>query len=53
MSYLDIECKHDVSDDDCRKCFKRGIIFSCPPNCEYFEEVERWNLENWTDIISE
>ena len=39
MSTLNYLCKHDVSDEDCYKCMKYGIMFSCPANCEYFEDV--------------
>ena len=35
---LDDRCIHNVSDDDCYKCMKYGIIFSCPPGCKYFED---------------
>lgn len=31
-------CVHNVSDDDCNKCMKYGIIFVCPTACEYYEE---------------
>ena len=36
---LNDECKYDVSDDDCYKCMKHGIIFSCPVGCKEFEET--------------
>lgn len=36
---LNDECKHNISDDDCYKCFKQGIIFSCPVACEHFEDI--------------
>ena len=37
---LNDECKHNISDDDCYKCFKHGIIYSCPVACEHFEDIE-------------
>ena len=39
MTRLNYLCKHDVSDEDCYKCMKRGIIFGCPDNCPDFEDM--------------
>lgn len=39
---LNDECKHNISDEDCYKCMKLGIIFGCPVRCEYFEENLRY-----------
>lgn len=36
LNYL---CENDVSDEDCYKCYKRGIIFGCPPNCPDFKDA--------------
>lgn len=32
---LNIKCIHDISDEDCNKCSKHGIITSCIGDCEY------------------
>lgn len=34
---LNDTCIHDVSDEDCYKCFKIGITICCPAGCEYYE----------------
>lgn len=36
LNYL---CKHDISEDDCYKCIKHGIVFKCPKACPDFEDV--------------
>ena len=36
--FLNNNCKNNVSDEDCCKCMKLGIIFRCPTGCEYFED---------------
>lgn len=36
---LNTNCKYDVSDEDCYRCMKRGIVFSCPTLCEHFEDA--------------
>lgn len=41
MSTLNYLCKHDVSDDDCYKCMKNGIVFRCPENCPDFDDVRQ------------
>ena len=38
MNGLNYLCRHDVSDEDCYKCMKRGIVMRCPENCEYFDD---------------
>ena len=43
MADLNTACVHDVSDDDCYKCLKKGIIFRCPYKCEDFKGV--WENE--------
>ena len=40
MVDLNASCIHDCSDEDCFKCYFRGIVFRCPDNCEYFETRE-------------
>ena len=43
MNGLDIPCKFDISDEDCRKCLKYGIIFHCPDDCpEYIQYMSRF-----------
>ena len=39
MNNLNVNCRNDVSDDDCKKCFVNGIIFSCPAMCADYEAV--------------
>ena len=39
MSTLNYLCRNDVSDEDCYKCMKYGILIGCPSNCEYFDDV--------------
>ena len=39
MADLNYLCKYDVSDDDCQKCLKRGIISHCPEICPDFEDI--------------
>ena len=39
MSTLNYLCKHDVSDEDCYKCIKHGIVFRCPDGCPDFADV--------------
>lgn len=40
MSNYNYLCKHDVSDEDCYKCMKRGIMVGgCPAGCPDFEDV--------------
>lgn len=41
MAELNYLCKHDISDKDCKKCGKLGIIFYCPGNCPYFYDVRK------------
>lgn len=41
MSGLNYLCDYDVSDEDCYKCFKHGIIFRCPENCPDFEDARK------------
>ena len=41
MSTLNYLCEHDVSDDDCFKCVKYGVILSCPKECPYFTDVRQ------------
>lgn len=41
MSTLNYLCKHDISDDDCYKCIKHGIVFKCPKACPDFEDVRK------------
>ena len=36
---LDDRCRHNVSDDDCFKCMKHGILLTCLPGCKDFEDV--------------
>ena len=38
MADLNQFCIHDVSDEDCYKCMKYGIIWHCPSNCPEFED---------------
>lgn len=38
MNGLNYLCNNDVSDEDCYKCMKYGIIFRCPDNCEHFDD---------------
>lgn len=37
MSRYNYSCIHECGDEDCGKCFKRGIIFECPPGCTDYE----------------
>lgn len=37
---LNDRCKNNVSDDDCYKCMKLGIIVRCPVGCEDFEDEQ-------------
>ena len=39
MSTLNYLCKHDISDEDCYKCLKHGIVFKCPEDCPDFDDV--------------
>lgn len=39
MSTLNYLCKHDISDEDCYKCIKKGIVLRCPSSCPDFEDV--------------
>jgi len=39
MTTLNYLCANDVSDEDCYKCIKRGIVFRCPKGCPDFEDV--------------
>lgn len=39
LNYL---CRNDVSDEDCNKCMKCGIIFRCPANCEHFDDARKY-----------
>ncbi len=41
MSTLNYLCKHDVSDEDCYKCIKHGIVFKCPPRCPDFYDIRQ------------
>ena len=34
---FDKSCVNNVSDEDCGKCMVRGLIFSCPQNCEDYD----------------
>ena len=43
---LNDTCIHDVSDEDCYKCFKMGITFNCPAGCEYYESNNKDIAEN-------
>lgn len=38
LNYL---CENDMSDDDCYKCVKHGIVFRCPDGCHDFEDVRK------------
>ena len=35
-------CMHDVSDEDCYKCAKHGIVFRCPDNCSDFDDSRKY-----------
>lgn len=39
MSTLNYLCRNDISDDDCYKCIKHGIVFKCPKACPDFADV--------------
>ncbi len=39
MNTLNYLCKYDVSDEDCYKCVKHGIVFKCPSGCPDFADV--------------
>ena len=39
MTTLNYLCEHDVSDEDCYKCMKHGIVFGCPADCPDFKDV--------------
>ena len=41
MSTLNYLCENDISDDDCYKCSKRGIVFRCPNNCPDFADARK------------
>ena len=41
MSHYSYLCKNDLSDEDCKKCSKCGIILKCPVNCQYFEDIRK------------
>lgn len=41
MNTLNYLCKHDVSDDDCYKCTKHGIVYRCPVGCPDFDDVRK------------
>lgn len=38
MRTLNYLCTHDISDDDCLRCGKHGIMFTCPENCPDFDD---------------
>ena len=35
---IDKSCWNFVGDDDCNKCIIYGFIYSCPVDCECYEE---------------
>ena len=39
MGTLNYLCRHDISDDDCYKCIKHGIKYSCDNTCPDFDDV--------------
>ena len=41
MRTLNYLCANDISDDDCYKCGKHGIVFGCPPDCPDFEDTRK------------
>lgn len=41
MSTLNYLCRNDISDDDCYKCIKHGIVFTCPKACPDFEDIRK------------
>lgn len=42
MTTLNYLCRNDVSDDDCNKCIKHGIVFRCPAGCPDFDDVRKY-----------
>ena len=38
LNYL---CENDVSDEDCYKCSKHGIVFRCPDGCPDFNDIRK------------
>lgn len=47
---LNCACYNDVSDDDCYKCLKYGIIVRCEINCPYFTMNGRYDEEDKEQI---
>lgn len=47
---LNAACYNDVSDDDCHKCLKYGIIARCEINCPYFTMNGRYDEEDKKQI---
>ena len=42
MSTLNYLCLNDVSDDDCYKCMKHGIVLRCPAACPDFDDRRKY-----------
>lgn len=42
MSTLNYLCRNDVSDEDCYKCIKQGILQRCPAKCPYFDDKRKY-----------
>ena len=41
MATLNYLCYNDISDDDCKRCSKRGITMLCPDGCPDFTDVRK------------
>lgn len=41
MQTLNYLCENDISDEDCYKCAKHGIVFGCPKDCPDFKDVRK------------
>ena len=38
-------CKNNISDEDCYRCMKHGIILTCPMGCKDFEDESKIKQE--------
>ena len=38
LNYL---CENDISDEDCYKCSRHGIVFRCTAGCPDFKDVRK------------
>ena len=50
LNYL---CTHDVSDEDCYKCEKHGLVLRCPEKCLDFDDKRKYMDEETLKIRKE